>query len=59
MTLESVTGRTFGDAERAALSAALHASLSHILAGVGLGHRGFAQVSRELSAEGARLLGFA
>jgi hypothetical protein len=58
-TLERVTSRTLADGERAALQAALHHSLSTIMAGVGLHHPRFAEVARALSAEGAATLGIA
>ena len=58
-TLSRVTGRAFSDAETIALRDALHRSLSHIFAGIGLGHPSFAMVARELSASGAAKLGIA
>jgi hypothetical protein len=56
-TVEAVTGRSFDRAERTTLEATLHGSLRHIISGIGLGHPGFGQVARALSAEGAAMLG--
>jgi hypothetical protein len=58
-TLAIVRGRSFSDAERAALERALHGSLGSIMSRVGLSHPAFALVARELSPEGAAKLGLA
>jgi len=58
-TLSAVTGRTFAGDEVIALHEALHRSLHGILAGVGLGHPSFAKLVRDLSPEGAAMLGLA
>ena len=58
-TVSRVTGRTFSAAETIALRDALHRSLSHIFAGIGLGHPSFAMVAREVSAAGAAKVGIA
>jgi hypothetical protein len=56
-TLERVNRRTFAEAERTELRATLHASLSAIMAGVGLSHPKFVAVACELSTAGAAKLG--
>jgi hypothetical protein len=56
-TLRRITGRTFTDGETTLLRETLHSSLREILAGIGLGHPSFAKLARELSRDGAALLG--
>ena len=56
-TLEYVTGRRFNGAETTRLHGTLHRSLGAILAGVGLSHPSFAAFARDLSADGAAMLG--
>jgi hypothetical protein len=56
-TLEWVTGRRFSHAEASALHETLHRSLRRILADVGLGHPSFTALARELSPDGAAVLG--
>jgi hypothetical protein len=56
-TLERVTGRVLSEPERAVLRRTLSDSLRAIIAGIGLGHPGFARVALELSPRGAARLG--
>jgi hypothetical protein len=56
-TVERVTGRTFSEAEREALSRALHHSLRGTMADIGLTHPSFAQLACALSIDGAAKLG--